>query len=1053
MTILKKIMAIGDSITYGVIGNGSTESGGYRTELWNLFTADGLATDFIGPRASGPSHIDRDHAGMRGWRTDQILYGRSTEPTAGNLDDWLNADTPDLVLLKIGTNDILQDFQLNTAPDRLSEIIDRITSKAPNAQIVVSSILPIDRTLDLQQVKTYNSFIPGIVNSKVSQGKKVSFIDMFDKLTVSDLPDQIHPSLDGYVKMGNAWYEALVPILGLDRKIRVQAEDMTLTNYRIETENPSALGRKVIGLSSSNPTGKAAFNFNGTSGNYDIIVGFYDENDGQGSLTFKAGSQLLDQWTLNKNLGSAGADSKTLQRRTVATNFFLENGTNIQIEGIANQSEFTRIDYIEFIPKESLSTASLSVENLSQGNGTTHTFTVTYTDQDGINVSSIDSSDIQVNGPNGFSQLAQLVSVNSSSNGSPRTATYRINAPGGSWDVSDNGSYQISLRSNQVADQQNNYIPAGGLGSFQVNVPQTQTPIRIEAENMQRSNYLVVSNTAASAGQLASLPVVSVPNSGTLNSTFNGASGTYDIVLRFVDENDGQAQLITKIAGNQIDSRVLNQDLGWGGVDSRTLVTQVIGTNVFVNNGDSIAIQGIAEGAEYARVDYIEFVPKENLSTASLSVENLSQGNGTTHTFTVTYTDQDGINVSSIDSSDIQVNGPNGFSQLAQLVSVNSSSNGSPRTATYRINAPGGSWDVSDNGSYQISLRSNQVADQQNNYIPAGGLGSFQVNVPQTQTPIRIEAENMQRSNYLVVSNTAASAGQLASLPVVSVPNSGTLNSTFNGASGTYDIVLRFVDENDGQAQLITKIAGNQIDSRVLNQDLGWGGVDSRTLVTQVIGTNVFVNNGDSIAIQGIAEGAEYARVDYIEFVPITPSSSSSPSSFSSFSLPSNVNNTDVVVADSLTGTSENHTTSDLEGDMDENDPLTGTSDSNPIYKMDGNDSLNNEVVNDTLIGSSGQEGVVLADGNGGDMMTNFTNFSDRFHLSSNFTFNLTLNARSGFRFNQFPIAQSTGGNLNNVMPLSHLWWKSLVSGTGYWGLGNGIDYRASTSLTNQVYF
>ncbi|MGA9380813.1 MAG: GDSL-type esterase/lipase family protein [Phormidium sp.] len=634
MAIPTKIMTIGDSITHGVIGNGGTESGGYRTELWNLFAADGLAVDFVGPRASGPSHIDRNHAGMRGWRTDQILYGRSTEPTAGNLDDWLNADTPDLVLLKIGTNDILQDFQLSTAPDRLSEIIDEITKKAPNAQVVVSSVLPIDRTQDLQQAKTYNSFIPGIVSSKVSQGKKVSFVNMFDKLTMSDLPDQIHPSLDGYVKMGNAWYDALVPILGLDKKIRVQAEEMTLTNYRVETENATALGRKLIGLSSSNPTGKASFNFNGTSGNYDIVVGFYDENDGQASLAFKAGSKLLDQWTLDKKLGSAGADSKTLQRRTVATNFSLKNGTNIEIEGIVNQSEFARVDYIEFIPKESLSTVSLSVDNVSQANGKTHTFTVTYADDDGINISTIDSSDVQVSGPNGFSQLAQLVSVNSSSDGSPRTATYRMDAPNGSWGASDNGNYTVSLRSNQVADRKDNYILAGDLGSFQVNVSPAEIPLRIEAENMQRSNYLVVSNSAASGGQLASLPIVKGPNTGTLNTTFNGASGTYDIVLRFADENDGKAQLRTNIAGNQIDSRVLNQGSSWGGVDSRTMVTQIIATDLYVNNGDRIEIQGIAEAAEFARVDYIEFVPVSLISGTDV-VDSLTgaSANNTTYSF------------------------------------------------------------------------------------------------------------------------------------------------------------------------------------------------------------------------------------------------------------------------------------------------------------------------------------------------------------------------------------------------------------------------------------
>jgi len=861
-----KILTLGDSITYGVIGNGGTESGGYRTELWNLFAADNFLVDFIGPRASGPSHIDRDNAGMRGWRTDQILNGRSTEPEVGDIDDWLNADTPDLVLLKIGTNDILQDYQLNTAPDRLSSIIDKITNKAPNAQILVSSILPINRTQDLEQVKTYNSFIPGIVNSKASEGKKISFVNMFDKLTMNDLPDQIHPSLDGYVKMGNAWYEALLPILGIDKNIRVQAEDMTLTGYRIESGNSSALGRKLIGLSSNNPIGKATYNFNGASGKYDIVIGYYDENDGKGNLTFKVDGNQLDKWTLDKNLGSGAADSTTLQRRTVATNFSLNKDSIIEIEGLHNQAEGTRVDYIEFIPKESLSTATLSSSNILEPDGQTHTFTVTYTDDDGINISTLDSSDLWVTGPNGYSQLAQLISVNSSSNGSPRTATYRINAPGGRWDTIDNGNYTVSLRSNQVADTEGNYISAADLGTFKANVPTLPTTIRLEAENMQKSGYSTESFTVASGSQVVGL-LPTQSSSGTVNSNFSGDSGFYDVILRYFDENDGASSLTTKIGGTQIDSRVLNQNLGFGGIDSRTMVTQTIATNFYINQGDRIEILGTRNQSEFARVDYIEFIRKEAPTTATLAASNVSESNDSTYSFNVTYTDDDGINISTIDSSDVEITGPNGFNQLAQLVSVNSSSNGSPRTATYRINTPGGSWDATDNGNYTVSLRNNQVADTKGNYFPLSNLGTFQVNVPPSQSIVRLEAENMQRNNYLVVASTFASGGQLASLPVIQGANTGTLDTTFNGFSGIYDIVLRFVDENDGQALLTTKIGGTQIDSRVLNQNLGFGGIDSRTMVTQTIATSVYVNEGDRIEIQGTAEAAEYARVDYIEFI------------------------------------------------------------------------------------------------------------------------------------------------------------------------------------------
>ena len=59
-----------------------------------------------------------------------------------------------------------------------------------------------------------------------------------------------------------------------------------------------------------------------------------------------------------------------------------------------------------------------------------YTFTVTYADANGVDVTSLGNGNLLVTGPNGFSQAATLVSVNPPGNGSPRTATYRDHAAG-----------------------------------------------------------------------------------------------------------------------------------------------------------------------------------------------------------------------------------------------------------------------------------------------------------------------------------------------------------------------------------------------------------------------------------------------------------------------------------------------------------------------------------------------------------------------------------------------------------------------------------------------
>ncbi|HEY9643385.1 MAG TPA: hypothetical protein V6C57_23045, partial [Coleofasciculaceae cyanobacterium] len=121
--------------------------------------------------------------------------------------------------------------------------------------------------------------------------------------------------------------------------------------------------------------------------------------------------------------------------------------------------------------------------------------------------------------------------------------------------------------------------------------------------------------------------------------------------------------------------------------------------------------------------------------TASLAATNVTTAGSNGYTFNVTYSDATAVKVASLDNSDIRVTGAGGFNQLATLVSVNPTGDGTPRTATYRINPPGGTWDSADNGSYAVALQANQVSDTSNNTTAATSLGTFQVNIPSTPPP------------------------------------------------------------------------------------------------------------------------------------------------------------------------------------------------------------------------------------------------------------------------------------------------------------------------------
>jgi hypothetical protein len=117
--------------------------------------------------------------------------------------------------------------------------------------------------------------------------------------------------------------------------------------------------------------------------------------------------------------------------------------------------------------------AVVTASALNTAGGTTYPFAITYLDNRTIDVSTIGSGDVAVTGPNGFNQLATLVSVDRSRDGTPRVATYNLNAPGGTWDAADDGTYGITMRLNEVADTVGQCVPVEFLERFDVAIGAT----------------------------------------------------------------------------------------------------------------------------------------------------------------------------------------------------------------------------------------------------------------------------------------------------------------------------------------------------------------------------------------------------------------------------------------------------------------------------------------------------------------------------------------------------------------------------------------------------
>ncbi len=150
---------------------------------------------------------------------------------------------------------------------------------------------------------------------------------------------------------------------------------------------------------------------------------------------------------------------------------------------------------------------------------------ITYTDAvTGLDLASITNGDITVSG-NSLSYNPTTFSISGS--GSTVTVTYRISAPGGTWNRADNGTYTVTQNSAQVLDVAGNARASGTIGTFSAAVPfayQTAGNVVADYDGSGQPIVLAESGGAMSAVQNG----VTLSFAGVTSATVNTTSANND---------------------------------------------------------------------------------------------------------------------------------------------------------------------------------------------------------------------------------------------------------------------------------------------------------------------------------------------------------------------------------------------------------------------------------------------------------------------------------------------------------------------------------------------
>ena len=238
-----KILSLGDSIT-----DGYWTSGAYRKYMYHDLEQMGYNIDMVGPKGGNSNTFtyngqsvsyDDNNAGYSGYAIQEMT---TKEHRSGILETiqgtWYNGQNmiaayqPDIVLLQIGTNDILSNYN-DGITDRLENLVNVILQDLDaDSTVFVSTIPDIDAYTradwlgsyginawnSTQEEKdqlmetvtgcidTYNTSIYNLVLKMQSEGKNVQFADINSVVDYqTDLHDGVHPNEAGYENMGNYW--------------------------------------------------------------------------------------------------------------------------------------------------------------------------------------------------------------------------------------------------------------------------------------------------------------------------------------------------------------------------------------------------------------------------------------------------------------------------------------------------------------------------------------------------------------------------------------------------------------------------------------------------------------------------------------------------------------------------------------------------------------------------------------------------------------------------------------------------------------------------------
>lgn len=196
----------------------------YRYDLWKKLLDHEIDFDFVGTIEDSYEYqdylnttFDSNHQGVGGIETEGVI--------ASLRSVLFSIESPDVVLLGIGINDLLADDPPSKVIKNVLVIVNMLRRSNPNVTILIEQIPPVRADMMSSELSArllvYNSMIERLSYLKSNPSSRIIPIDMYTDFSESYFADEAHYNAEGANFVAQKYFDALVSHCELDTHLKI----------------------------------------------------------------------------------------------------------------------------------------------------------------------------------------------------------------------------------------------------------------------------------------------------------------------------------------------------------------------------------------------------------------------------------------------------------------------------------------------------------------------------------------------------------------------------------------------------------------------------------------------------------------------------------------------------------------------------------------------------------------------------------------------------------------------------------------------------------------